>query len=296
MRRLLLGLTLFAASADRTSDRDELLNADRALARATAATGMITAFVPALTDDAAYLHPGARLLRGRPAIRAFLENVAPLGGLTWVPAYADVSADGTVGYTYGWTRFGWQRYDGRKQQGKYLACWRRQTDGTWHVSAYVRSVPVPDSAPPPQARNAEPTAPISGAGDRAELMGADSAFARASVARGAKAAFLAFAADEAIAFGAGRQINQGREAIGAAFDGFPADAVLEWTPVAADIAQSGDLGCTVGEASITTRHYYSKYLTVWKRQPDGGWKFVADGGNARPVPDTASSGTPPPED
>ncbi|HXM37680.1 MAG TPA: DUF4440 domain-containing protein [Gemmatimonadales bacterium] len=268
MRRLLLGLTLFVTSADRTSDRDELLNADRALARAIAATGMAAAFVPALTDDAAYLHPGAPLLRGRPVIRAFFANVAPLGGLTWEPAYADVSADGTLGYTYGWTRFGWGRYDGRKQQGKYLACWRKQTDGTWRVSAFARSVPVPDSAPPPPPRSGDPAAPVGGPADPVELLRADSAFARTSVARGAKAAFLAFAAD----------------------------AVLEWHPVAADIAASGDLGCTVGEASITARHYYSKYLTVWKRQADGGWRFVADGGNVRPVPDSAASGTPPPED
>ena len=296
MRRLLLGLTLFVTSADRTSDRDELLNADRALARGIAATGMAVAFVPALTDDAAYLHPGAPLLRGRPAIRAFFASVAPLGGLTWEPAYADVSTDGTLGYTYGWTRFGWGRYDGRKQQGKYLACWHKQTDGTWRVAAYARSVPVPDSAPPPPPKNGDPTAPVGGPADPAELMRADSAFARTSVARGAKAAFLVFAAEEAIAFSGGKQINQGREAIGAAFDDFPADAVLEWHPVAADIAASGDLGCTVGEASIATRHYYSKYLTVWKRQADGGWKFVADGGNVRPVPDSAASGTPPPED
>jgi ketosteroid isomerase-like protein len=295
MRRLLLGLSLFVVSADPISDRNELLNADRALAAATAAAGMTGAFVPALTDDAAYLHPGARLLRGRPAIRAFFANAAPLGGLTWVPAYADVSADGTLGYTYGWTRFGWGRYDGRKQQGKYLACWRK-TDGSWRVSAYVRSVPVVDSAPPPQPRNPDPAAPIGGAADPAELLRVDSAFAQASVARGAKAAFLAFAADEAIGFGGGKEINQGREAIGAGFDNFPAGAVLEWTPVGADIAQSGDLGCTVGEASIASRRYYSKYLTVWKRQADGIWKFVADGGNVRPVPDSTSTGTPPPED
>ena len=177
MRRLLLGLTLFVTSADRTSDRDELLNADRALARAIAATGMAAAFVPALTDDAAYLHPGAPLLRGRPVIRAFFANVAPLGGLTWEPAYADVSADGTLGYTYGWTRFGWGRYDGRKQQGKYLACWRKQTDGTWRVSAFARSVPVPDSAPPPPPRSGDPAAPVGGPADPVELLRADSAFA-----------------------------------------------------------------------------------------------------------------------
>jgi ketosteroid isomerase-like protein len=277
MRRLLLGLTLFATSAHGMSDREELLAADRDLARATELVGVIDAFVPALTDDAAYLHPGAPLLRGRNAVRTFLGTAAPLAGLTWAPAYADISARGTLGYTYGWTRWG-------TQQGKYLACWHKQHDGTWLVSAYVRTVPVPLSSPPRQIQDTEPAAPVRGPADPAELLRADSAFARTSVASGVKAAFLAYAADDAIAFGGGAQINQGREAIGAGFDNFPAGAVLEWNPVAADIAESGDLGCTVGEAAITSRHYYSKYLTVWKRQPDGGWKFVADGGNVRPVP------------
>ena len=79
-------------------------------------------------------------------------------------------------------------------------------------------------------------------------------------------------------------MHHGRDAIAGAFAGFPADAVLEWAPVAAEIAASGDLGCTVGRASVTALHSYSKYLTIWKRQADGSWKFVADGGNARPGP------------
>jgi ketosteroid isomerase-like protein len=79
-------------------------------------------------------------------------------------------------------------------------------------------------------------------------------------------------------------MNHGRDAIGAAFADFPTDAILEWVPVAANIAASGDLGCTVGEALVRARGSYSKYLTIWKRQPDGAWKFVADGGNARPAP------------
>src|SRR6266496_5162939 len=92
------------------------------------------------------------------------------------------------------------------------------------------------------------------------------------------------AADEAMSFGGGTQFSEGREAIGAGFDGFPAGAVLSWWPLGAEIAQSGDLGCSVGEATIESLHHYSKYLTVWKRQQDGGWKFVADGGNQRPAP------------
>jgi len=289
MRRLLIGLTLFATSADRVSERDRLLAADRALAGATEASGVIAAFVPALVKDAAYLHPGAPLLRGRPAIAAFLATAAPLSGLTWTPAFADVAARGTLGYTYGWTRAG-------PHEGTYLACWRKQADGAWRVSAYVRTTPVPRSTPLRQTRSAEPAASVAGPPDRRELLRADSSFARASVTHGAKTAFLAFAADDAIVLGSGARINQGRDAIAAGFADFPADAVLEWTPVAADIAESGDLGCTVGEATITARRYYSKYLTVWQRQRDGGWKFVADGGNLRPGPGAPPSGSPPPED
>ena len=117
-----------------------------------------------------------------------------------------------------------------------------------------------------------------------QLLQADSAFAALSVTSGAKTAFLAFATEDAISFGGGAQMTQGRQAIGAGFDGFPAGAVLEWWPVAAEIAASGDLGCTVGEAKITSLNHYSKYLTIWRRQQGGSWKFVADGGNLRPAP------------
>jgi ketosteroid isomerase-like protein len=55
------------------------------------------------------------------------------------------------------------------------------------------------------------------------------------------------------------------------------------------VAQSGDLGFTVGNAEFTgklddgtpvLRH--SKYFTVWKKQRDGTWRYVVDGGSARP--------------
>ena len=58
-------------------------------------------------------------------------------------------------------------------------------------------------------------------------------------------------------------------------------------PVRSFVAQSGDLGATVGEAEISVPNapvLFSKYLTVWQKQADGSIKFVVDGGNARPAP------------
>lgn len=254
---------------DRARDRAALLAADRASGRATD-------FSSLFADDAAYLHPGAPIARGRDAIRAVAAD--PLGPTTWAPEYADVSDDGTLGYTYGWTRQA-------DLQGKYLACWRREPDDRWRIIAYTRTKPDSGGAAPPTLRDADATPAMRGRTDSHALISADSAFSALSVAQGAQQAFVAFAAEHAVLLGQGAAaMTHGRDAIGAAFAGFPADAVLEWTPVAANIAGSGDLGCTVGEASLRGRGSYSKYLTVWQRQPDKSWKFVADGGNARPAP------------
>jgi ketosteroid isomerase-like protein len=270
MRTTWLVLVLAALGlSDHERDRAALLSADRAHARSAD-------FLSAFADDARYLHAGAALIHGKAAIRAVLAG-AP-GPVTWTPEFADVSDDGTLGYTYGWTHLGDQR-------GKYLACWRKRADGPWRIAAYARTRLDSGSTTPPPAPAVVLPRPVRGRADSHELLSADSAFSATSVTQGAKAAFVSFAADQAVLLGqGGTPMTHGREAIAAAFTGFPTDAVLEWAPVAAEIAGSGDLGCTVGLASVTALHSYSKYLTIWQRQADGSWKFVADGGNARPAP------------
>lgn len=61
---------------------------------------------------------------------------------------------------------------------------------------------------------------------------------------------------------------------------------ISWQPFKAEAAQSGDLGYTLGNwtfaAGDTT--YNGNYYTIWKKQPDGKWKFVFDGGNNTPAP------------
>jgi ketosteroid isomerase-like protein len=265
----LLAFTL-ALSADRAADRAALLAADRGLTHRTEAA--------ALAESAIYLYPGAPLLRGVTAIRTFLDTAAS-SSLTRVPLFADVSSDGTLGYTYGW-----MHAEGG-QRAKYLACWRKSAAG-WRIAASARSnvMSVPDSVPLPSPRRSAMDEMFPGPADSTELLRADSTFAALSRSQGAKTAFYTFASEDAIAFGGGPQLTEGRDAIAASFDGFPAGAVLEWWPLTAQIARSGDLGCTVGEAMIASLHHYSKYLTIWRRQRDGSWKFVADGGNPRPAP------------
>jgi len=59
--------------------------------------------------------------------------------------------------------------------------------------------------------------------------------------------------------------------------------------VKAEIARSGDLGYTYGNYEFITMDSlqkesktYGNYVTIWKRQADGSWKYVLDGGVSTP--------------
>jgi len=63
--------------------------------------------------------------------------------------------------------------------------------------------------------------------------------------------------------------------------GKPRPNVIRWKPLRADVSDSGDLGYTWGAAESGPGadgpfKPYGIYVTIWKRQADGKWKFVYD--------------------
>jgi ketosteroid isomerase-like protein len=120
---------------------------------------------------------------------------------------------------------------------------------------------------------------------------ADSAFALAADLQGTGVAFSTFVAPQGVVF-AGTEVVSGTEAVRALYDEQQRrGATLNWRPVLADAAESGDLGMTVGEYVFVGKgptgavvQRFGKYLTIWKRQPNGSWRFVVDGGNLSPTP------------
>lgn len=117
-------------------------------------------------------------------------------------------------------------------------------------------------------------------------MEVDRAFSRLSQEKGEAIAFVTFAAPDATMLPMNLMPVQGRDAIRELMSGGPA-AVLTWEPKAAGIAASGDLGYTWGfyearKADGTGPVKKGKYITVWRKQADGSWKFVVDGGNSNP--------------
>lgn len=122
------------------------------------------------------------------------------------------------------------------------------------------------------------------------LVETERAFSRTAAEQGTREAFLSFIADDGILFRP-TAVN-GKEWFSknpvAPSDKRP---LLSWQPIFADVSLAGDLGYTTGpwqfKSDIKDEKpvAYGNFITVWRKQADGTWKFAVDLGitNAAPV-------------
>jgi ketosteroid isomerase-like protein len=115
-----------------------------------------------------------------------------------------------------------------------------------------------------------------------ELIGSDMAFSDMSKHMGAEKAFEAFAHDEAVFLKPNHFPIEGKEKVIAFLhqnSGQPGE--LTWKPLKAVASASGDLGYTYGAWAWKSDTIVRKgtYLTIWKKDEAGAWKYVLDTGN-----------------
>src|SRR5215203_3079017 len=126
----------------------------------------------------------------------------------------------------------------------------------------------------------------------APVVEAEHAFAQHSIDQGMKPAFLAYAAPEGVIVNRQGPVN----AIETWSKRDPAPTgLLTWWPTYADVSRAGDMGWTTGpfefrekpadEKPADTGHFF----TVWRKQPDGAWKWVLDLGIRHPAPATTET-------
>jgi ketosteroid isomerase-like protein len=113
---------------------------------------------------------------------------------------------------------------------------------------------------------------------------AERAFAADGLARGIGPSFVTWAAPDGIVLSPD-PVNA-RAFYGAKPGGPPKPgAELKWWPVHAGIARSGDLAFDTGPWVYGDDKAHGWFLTVWKRQPDGSWRWLLDHGSDGPKSD-----------
>jgi len=119
-----------------------------------------------------------------------------------------------------------------------------------------------------------------------ELMNADKSWNDASLQKGYYHSRVDYVDDNGIELSVGEMPLVGKAAI-TDYAAKNSDSTLkvQWTSLRAEVSSSGDLGCTYGSYSTRMKDkdgkdttFYGAYVTVWKKQADGSWKFLADAG------------------
>lgn len=115
------------------------------------------------------------------------------------------------------------------------------------------------------------------------LMQTDRDFSQMSVKEGMIKAFLYYIDNEGVILRDNSFPEKGKETLAKRFSGKSDTAfILSWEPLYEKISDSGDLGYTYGIHTNTDKATGNitkgTYITIWKKQADGGWKFVLDTG------------------
>ncbi len=121
------------------------------------------------------------------------------------------------------------------------------------------------------------------------LVETERAFSRTSEEKGIREAFSAFIADDGILFRP--RAVKGKEWMQQhPLPVSKSRPLLTWQPIFAAISQAGDLGYTTGpwqyknDIKDAKPAAFGDFMTIWKKQPDGSWKFVLDLGVSHPKP------------
>jgi ketosteroid isomerase-like protein len=118
-----------------------------------------------------------------------------------------------------------------------------------------------------------------------EIMETEKNFAQMAADEGIADAFIYYAAENAV-LQRNNQLIRGKEELKKFYRAQAGEVNhvhLDWKPDFVDVSDAGDLGYTYGQYTYS---YYDStgtkiessgiFHTVWKRQPDGNWRFVWD--------------------
>lgn len=119
--------------------------------------------------------------------------------------------------------------------------------------------------------------------EKIELLKTDEAFSEMSVQKGMKVAFLEYIDSNGVLLKPNHLPIVGANAIDYIIEQDDVSYTLNWQPHNAFVSKSADLGYTYGvyalHPSSVDTIIYGTYVSIWKKQNDGKWKFVLDSGN-----------------
>jgi ketosteroid isomerase-like protein len=260
-----------------------VVEAEHAFAQRSIDKGMKPAFL-------AFAAPDGVVVNRRGPVNAIetwsQREPAPTGLLTWWPTYADVSRAGDMGWTTGPFEFREKPSDEKPADtGHYFTVWRKQPDGSWKwvLDLGIRH-PAPATTetvltyPPSLGKNADAPRAVNVESARQSLLEAERTLSDASASVGFRTALLTRADESLRLYRQGILPFVGKESVAKAVQVL--SEFINWKPLKADVAASGDMGYAYGSYELRAKQSDEKpaeqgyYARVWKRERGGPWRVV----------------------
>jgi ketosteroid isomerase-like protein len=258
------------AAAGPAASHATLIELEAGFSAASRARGAKAAFLEQLGSESIVLQPGP--VWGR---AAWTANEDPPGTLDWLPDRAQMAAAGDLGFASGPWLYTPKDPESRPAEGRYVTVWRKTADG-WRVLFDGGFGRAPAGAWEARSRDpvlgmhacesGEPVPPGELQLLDLEISGIPDGESHQSRI-GRRLAATAWLFHPPAVEGAGD--DAGRNAALAALP-----ATLQYWPMGADIAESGDLGYSYGlSAPAPGASADAAYIHVWCRQA-AGWRLA----------------------
>jgi len=134
---------------------------------------------------------------------------------------------------------------------------------------------------------AKKTAPIDTKASEDAVKAADLEWSKAAAAHDLNGVFSFYASD-AVVLPSNKEMLTNKSAVQKSWmDMLTPNVDLSWTPMWVEAAKSGEMVYVVGSYTMTSKAGkgktvtdHGKYMEVWKKQPNGSWKAIADTWNS----------------
>ena len=274
---ILVLASLAAAKSKRDSAIEEVAKAERNFAKMSVEQGTRAAFFANFVQDGISFGPQPAPMRelfGPPPD----PNTPRKNVLDWYPTWTDASHSGDFAFSTG-PSMSKEKASGKAVRwGNFASVWRMQSDGTWKV---VLDIGIQHAEPPRNSENRWSAGkeskykPRISTNDEEALKLFERQFVNGKQLVDAYSSVLT---DESRLHRPGIFPVLGKNSILEHLENSGVSAV-QFEPMAAVIASSGDLAYTYGSYITGPGDKKGYYAHFWKRDKNGEWKLIIDASN-----------------
>ena len=271
---LLLTLVVFVRAQEFSNENlQSMVNTERAFSKAAETKNTRDAFLANVNDQSLAFEQG----QVTNAKTKWESATAGVEWLYWLPSYADMSASGDFGFTFGpWSYRSNKGVEKPEATGHFVTVWRKQPDNTWKIAIDVgvsHEAYDVDGHPVKTSQIALPKKPASSGDFKNELLKVQKSF-NESFAKDPLKAYSIWTSKEVKYFREGFLPMTSAEA---AAKGFTQSTL---TIIDAQVSSAGDMGFTYGTITRPSTDGSAPktigFVQIWKKEDGKNWKLVLD--------------------